>query len=514
MDDTKCKDYLIVGAIDFGTTFSGYAFSTKHDFLTDPKNIRNISIKHWEDPISAMLYYKTSTCILFTEEKIFDKFGFEAEAKYLDLILDNDHQNWYFFRRFKMSLYAIQAGIDSSMLTIALEPEAAALYVKDLPVEKRICENKSVDFETFAPGSKYIVVDVGGGTVDITAHEVLEDGHVEELIKATGGNWGGTKVDEEYMDFIKRLIGENTAKYIDENIPSVFFEACREFEMAKRTIKPNSDGKFNVRIPSQIGETYSLVHCGRELKSVKTVITKYEKHMVISFTGDKLRLKSKDAEDFFAESITKIANYLSELILQNGGKDITTIILVGGYAESRMLIEGIKTKFSHMRVIIPTEAAWSILLGAVIFGHSPNLIKHRRSKYTYGICVNKKFKPSEHDEKHKYEDNGDFRCWGLFSKLVEIDEIVSVGEYRNIDRNFHIKNCKEEGNFKLYASTLKYPKYVDEEECFFIGHILSPGHEFLPKHIIYIDVCFGETQIMFLAQQPKSDKFFLCYLGD
>lgn len=76
------------------------------------------------------------------------------------------------------------------------------------------------------------------------------------------------------------------------------------------------------------------------------------------------------------------------------------------------------------------------------------------------------------------------------------------------------KNCKEEGNFKLYASTLNSPKYVDEEGCFFIGHILSPGHEFLPKHIIYIDVCFGETQIMFLAQQPKSDKFFLCYLGD
>lgn len=108
MDDTKHKEYLIVGAIDFGTTFSGYAFSTKHHFLTDPKNIGNISIKHWVDPISAMMYYKTSTCILFTKEKIFDKFGFEAEAKYLDLILDNDHDNWYFFRRFKMSLYKIQ----------------------------------------------------------------------------------------------------------------------------------------------------------------------------------------------------------------------------------------------------------------------------------------------------------------------------------------------------------------------------------------------------------------------
>lgn len=62
-----------------------------------------------------------------------------------------------------------------------------------------------------------------GGTLDITAHEVLEDDHVKELIKATGGNWGGTKVDEEYMDFIKCLIGEDTTKYIDENLPSVFF---------------------------------------------------------------------------------------------------------------------------------------------------------------------------------------------------------------------------------------------------------------------------------------------------
>lgn len=66
-----------------------------------------------------------------------------------------------------------------------------------------------------------------------------------------------------------------------------------------------------------------------------------------------------------------------------------------------------------MRIIIPLEVAWSILLGAVIFGHSPNLLKHRRSKYTYGIIVNKKFNPSEHDEKHNMKkmeniDVGDF----------------------------------------------------------------------------------------------------------
>lgn len=68
-------------------------------------------------------------------------------------------------------------------------------------------------------------------------------------------------------------------------------------------------------------------------------------------------MKSKYAENFFAESITKITDHLSKLIQQNDGKDISTIILVGGYAESPMLIEKIKSKFSHMRLIIPTEAA-------------------------------------------------------------------------------------------------------------------------------------------------------------
>lgn len=48
------------------------------------------------------------------------------------------------------------------MLTIALEPEAAALFVKHIPVEKRVDGNDGEIFQAFASGSKYIVVDAGG----------------------------------------------------------------------------------------------------------------------------------------------------------------------------------------------------------------------------------------------------------------------------------------------------------------------------------------------------------------
>lgn len=436
---TSKRNYLLVAAIDFGTTFSGYAFSSKHDFEKDPTKA---SLRRWVDPISSMMYCKTSTCILFTEDQKFDKFGFEAEAKYLDLISDNNQNNWYFFTKFKMSLYeiksedqqllikddngnamsalvvfseslrylkqslldeiknqfinielseikwvitvpaiwsdpaktfmrraAMKAGIDSEMLTIALEPEAAALYIKHIPIEKRVDESKEGVLQVFCPGTKYIIVDAGGGTIDITAHEVLEDGHVRELIKATGGNWGGTRVDEEYMDFIKSIIGEDATKHIEESKPDVFFEACREFEMAKRRIKPMSDNKFTVKIPLCIGEEYTNYNEGKSLNLLETCLSRTGKQIGISFIRDKLRLASRDAEYFFKQSITEISNHLKKLFQNKDGKGISIIILVGGYAESPMLIEGIKSNFPEMRTVIPQEASSSILLGALIFGY-------------------------------------------------------------------------------------------------------------------------------------------------
>lgn len=289
-------------------------------------------------------------------------------------------------------------------------------------------------------------------------------------------------------------------------------QTCREFESAKRTIKPKSDIKFNVRIPSQIGETYTRMHSGKDLKSVESVTTKSKKQIKISFTGDKLRLASCDAESFFAQSIQKIIEHLRKLFRKKKGNGISTIILVGGYAESPILIERIRSSFPQMRTIIPKDAAWSVLQGAVIFGHDPSLIRERRSKYTYGIRVYKKFDPAKHDEKYQYTKNGELRCGNLFSKFVEVDEIAIVGKYQN-EEHYKIEERFQDGNLALYSSTSKNPKYTDEEGCFFIGIILKPGHNFLLNEDIVIKMRFGETEIEFNAHQPKSQKTAIYYLG-
>lgn len=54
-------------------------------------------------------------------------------------------------------------------LIIALEPEAASIYCRRLPAEKLEGANTA---HLLQPGSKYLVLDAGGETVDITVHEV------------------------------------------------------------------------------------------------------------------------------------------------------------------------------------------------------------------------------------------------------------------------------------------------------------------------------------------------------
>ena len=97
------SDKILVAAIDFGTTFSGYAFSFKSWFETDPTKI--VTNSTWVAGQKNLISLKTPTCVLLKPDKSFHSFGYAAEEKYAELALDDEHDSWYFFKRFKMSLY-------------------------------------------------------------------------------------------------------------------------------------------------------------------------------------------------------------------------------------------------------------------------------------------------------------------------------------------------------------------------------------------------------------------------
>jgi len=101
-------EYVVVAAIDFGTTYSGYATWLRDDPIKIRVN------KGWIAGSKQLISFKTPTCVLVNPQQKFDSFGYEAENKYADLLEDEEEQGWMFFRRFKMFLH------NSKVLVFAL----------------------------------------------------------------------------------------------------------------------------------------------------------------------------------------------------------------------------------------------------------------------------------------------------------------------------------------------------------------------------------------------------------
>lgn len=103
-----------------------------------------------------------------------------------------------------MRLAAVEAGliedIDSDRLQLALEPEGAVISsAMDAPPELR---------SKLTIGQRLMILDCGGGTVDVTVSELLgsDPPKLKEILPPSGGSWGGTLVDAEFRKFCNTLL--------------------------------------------------------------------------------------------------------------------------------------------------------------------------------------------------------------------------------------------------------------------------------------------------------------------
>ena len=99
MSDEDDEIKFVVG-IDFGTTYSGYAFSLSCDELTF------YSPQVWNSGHGGMTSLRTPTSLLLNPDQTFNSFGFEAEDNFADLAANDEHHGFYFFQRFKMELHS------------------------------------------------------------------------------------------------------------------------------------------------------------------------------------------------------------------------------------------------------------------------------------------------------------------------------------------------------------------------------------------------------------------------
>ena len=92
---------MVVGAIDFGTSYSGYAYSFRHSRTDIQRN-------RWNAGSRGLISEKTPTCILFDGDQNFSAFGFDAEDEFAEICYETKQKKdsrCFFFRGYKMALY-------------------------------------------------------------------------------------------------------------------------------------------------------------------------------------------------------------------------------------------------------------------------------------------------------------------------------------------------------------------------------------------------------------------------
>ena len=116
----------------------------------------------------------------------------------------------------------------------------------------------------------------------------------------------------------------------------------------------------------------------------------------LTWTGDKIRMEANLTKTLFDESCKKIIDHMHQLFRHPNVKDVSSILLVGGFAESPMLQEAVREAFRNKKVIVPQDAGLAVLKGAVLYGHEPMTISARVCKYTYGVDIDVEFNKDIH----------------------------------------------------------------------------------------------------------------------
>lgn len=223
------------------------------------------------------------------------------------------------------------------------------------------------------------------------------------------------------------------------------------------------------KVPIKLSESYTEKNPGSDIRTAVNANPKYKNS--IKWIGDKLRMEADLTKTLFNDTCKRIVNHMQELLKHSKVKDVSSIILVGGFAESPMLQAAIRNAFKDKKVIVPRDAGLAVLKGAVLFGHQPKTFSARICKYTYGIGTTAKFNCFLHPESKKIIENDEELCTDIFSIHVRVGDTVDVGEPQGNQTYTVVKPYQRKMDFLIYTSNVKSPKFVTDEGCTRVGKL-------------------------------------------
>ncbi|KAL4960015.1 Hsp70 family protein [Aspergillus stella-maris] len=274
---------------------------------------------------------------------------------------------------------AVQAGMDMKNITLVSEPEAAALYSlrETLP-------------NSIGKDDVFVVCDAGGGTADLISYQVngLEPLRLSEVTEGTGAVCGSLLLDGRFEELLRDRMGGGAYWKLSPKAKATAITYWQD------RVKPNFTGSYD----DDFADVEYFIPVAGATDDPKVPIK-----------DGFFLMSSKDMKDIFDPVVGKIEDLLEEqtTAITKQELPIKAIVLVGGFGASPYLFHRLQEKFSKLAIIQPPDG------GAVHHGLEGNKINSRFARRHYGIRFRAPFDPEidSADDPNKIWDDLEEKWW-------------------------------------------------------------------------------------------------------
>ena len=412
-------------------------------------------------------------------------------------------------------------------LSLALEPEAASFYCRTMKL-KDIVEFCNPQLQAGIPiPNKYIVVDIGGGTADFSAHGITKEGNIEVLTSPEGNLSGGNAVNQEFEQFLSQLVDDpkfSTFLSSAENKVHVRNIVHGEFEVEKKDFGNAYISKYVNTSSDNLdpSETVLKINLGEEFydfykRKLADGVKRLKDSRVSLGRNRLLCIHYSKMEEFFDGPVSKTLASLQN-ILKQVESDIGTIYLVGGFGGCQYMYYRMQKALNphdsnRFKIVIPKRPHLAVVQGALRYCNNPEIITSRVAEATYGTETTLTFNKGIHDDEYRYSTkNGREICKYLFSPLVIKGERVN---YNQVKQNIYqpLEPSQTAVMFNLIMSRYsdlfytRSPNKDLKEGVEVLGTITvsSPNTELGTDRDIYLTFDFSNTEIQVHAYDATSN---------
>ncbi|TVY75640.1 Heat shock 70 kDa protein 12A [Lachnellula suecica] len=299
---------------------------------------------------------------------------------------------------------AIQAGFlrdeNDNRLTLITEPEAAALFCS-----KAGLLNLKVH-------DAVLIVDCGGGTVDLIAYEVEEESPftVSECTAGSGDSCGSTALNRNFSNILRTKIRKMKLPDGSKTAGRVYAKCIMDFENRIKADFRNNNQKWAV----DVGIEAEFPEAGIE-----------EGYM--TFTNEEI-----------LQCFEPVVNRILELVrnqiiaIQAQNRTLQNVLVVGGFGASEYLFQQIKLHVPpqfQAKVVRPMDSVAAIVKGAVTAGITERVVTSRVARRHYLMATLQPFKEGHHPEAYRVPSlDGKDRCKFTRQIFVQKGQRVKIGE--------------------------------------------------------------------------------------